>query len=124
MTRNHECATFVAIEPTRKVLMATLLRSGYGLAQLAGSAREPGGQDALLVVNLKGTPSFRDHLTKLSEYYRKDTFLYSPKGEAVPGLDELAERQLRLDTFDRYSVNGKWVISLLACETLSHIIIE
>lgn len=112
--RNYECATFVVRESTYKELLAVLLVSGYGVAQLNPSSKKDGEERVLLVVNLKFDPKFRQKLADLSEYYRQDTFMFSSDGEELPVVtDELAE-MLQLDTFDRYSINGKHAIHYYA----------
>ncbi len=115
--QNYECATFVAWESTYKELMAVLLVSGYGVAQLNHSDKAKDEGRTLLVVNMKIDPNFQENISSLSEYYDKDTFVYSPDGEETPELAEKLGEKLQLDTFDKYSVNGKQAIHYYAWQT-------
>ena len=90
--QNYECATFIAREATYKELMAVLLVSGYGVAQLNHSDTAKDEERTLLVVNMKFAPKFWKNLVGQSEYYDQNTFVYSPDGEEI---QELAENLAR-----------------------------
>ncbi len=115
--QNYECATFIAREATYKELMAILLVSGYGVAQSNRLSTATDKGRTLLVVNMKFDPKFRKNLVDLSEYYDQNTFVYSPDGEEIQELAEKLGEKLQLDTFDKYSVNGKQAIHYYAWQT-------
>ena len=113
---NYECATLAARGTTAKELMALLLVAGYGVASLKGSPPDSAEQQPLLVVNVKYAPKFQENLSKLSEYYEQDSFLYIPEGSETTGIDQAMVDHLQLDTFDKYSANGKQAIHYYACQ--------
>ena len=115
--QNYECATFIAREATYKELMAVLLVSGYGVAQSNRSSMATNKGRTLLVVNMKFDPKFWENLADLSEYYDQNTFVYSPDDEKTQELAERLGEKLQLDTFDKYSVNGKQAIHYYAWQT-------
>ena len=108
--QDYECATYFARGVTVKELMALLLVSGYGVARLYGRTPALDEHRPLLVVNIKYDPKFQENLSKLSEYYDPDSFRYIPEGDEIAEIEQASERHLLLDTFDKYSVNGKRAI--------------
>lgn len=69
-----------------KMLAQALMSKGYGITKVMGSYIEgesmPVTEESYFVVNLKDDPKFKDTISKLSEWFNQDSFLYKPKGES------------------------------------------
>ena len=77
-------------DDNNRMLQQKLRELGYGVTKVTGwypeENREMARENSFLIVNLNDEESFRDNLSKLSESYEQECFLYKRSGYDTPAV--------------------------------------